>query len=222
MLNCKLLLISVSAWLLLSSSWVNAQIWSQYQTTEQTRLYGTFNVNRNSAYDDQRNRYGSYNTSGYKDTIYWERNRDQLRNQYGSDGYNGGLTRDSFDSRYDSRPLSYVPSSYDSRNSGSYSRYPAPDPRSSNIYDPRNQNYPSGSFQGAASSGSFGSRSSWEQERERERERERELERERSYYLNSRTRINSNPFKYNQPYGSNVPYTKLPGSYAPCIPFIAP
>ena len=215
MLNCRLLLISVSAWLLLSSSWVNAQIWNQYQTTEQTRLYGTFNVNRNSAYDDPRNRYGSYNTSGYKDTLYWERNRDQLnRNQYGADGYNAGLTRDSHDSRYDSRPLSYVPAGYDARNptSSSYGRYDSRYP----------QNYPSGSYQGAAAaggivgSGSYGSQLTWEQERERERERERELERERSYYLNSRTRVNSNPLKYNNNnHGSNVPYMKLPGLY--CI-----
>ena len=156
----KLRQVSVSVWLMVLFFEVG-----NAQTTEQTRLYGTFNINRNSAYDDPRNRYASsgssysygspnyQNSSANKDTIYWERTREQLRNQYGinTDRYspNWGsndrvsdsrnLNSDQRSQNYD--PLRNNPIGYDSRNP-SYSRYPSSDPRSS-VYDSRNQNYDS-------------------------------------------------------------------------------
>lgn len=239
---------------LLSPYWVDAQ------TTEQTRLYGTFNVNR-QPYNpyDERNRYASgsshsANTSAAnKDTIYWERTREHLRNQYdiNTDRYspNWGSNDRVYDSRtdprYTSRADSRNPPSYDQSRSGSnydsrspsYSRYPSSDSRSP-FYDSRNQNYDSkdqfdskapsfetGSYQGAGSApvSSYdrdrGSLTNLEREKlrererelERQRERERELERERSYYLNSRTRVNTNN-PINPVYGQN-PRTKLPGMF---------
>ena len=271
-LLCEL---GVSIWLMASfCCWL-----VQTQTTEHTRLYGTFNVNRQpyNAYDDPRNRYASgsayassssslgsslanSSSSANKDTIYWERTREQLRNQHAinTDRYspNWGSNDRVYETRYDSptRNLNSDTRSqgYDSRNP-SFSRYPSSDSRSSSsgigYVDSRNQNYDSkdlfnskvpnfqtggggggggsSSYQGQSPSivsgvndrdrGSL-SQSNWEREKEREREREREqerergLERERSYYLNSRTRVNTNPIN-NQNYGQNNARTKLPGLY---------
>lgn len=202
-------------------------LWVNAQTTEQVRLYGTFNVNRNNPYQTDNSRYGTYagaysnsnfNSSQNKDALYWDRTRDQLRSQY-------GINTDRYSPNWGSNDR--VDSRYDSRNPTS-SRFPGSDPLGASYYDGRNQNYDSKdlfdskvpSFESGSRATSIydrdrGSQINWdrekERERERERERQRELERERSFYLNNRNRgtLNAN----NPNYGSNIPRTKLPGEY---------
>jgi hypothetical protein len=219
------------------------------QTTESVRLYGTYNVNRNVDYGDRArypNQYTSsssayastLNTStANRDVIFWERTKDQLRNQFAINtdryspnwGSNDRVSTNERVSTNDRVSANY----YDSRNP-TYQRYPSGNYESPAYQDQRNQdydnkrlfesklpNFESGlsyqppvssiSSSGATYDRDRGSQSAWdrEKERERERERQRELERERNYYLNSRTRINSNPAQPN--YGSQFPGTRLPG-----------
>ena len=251
------------------------------QTTETVRLYGTYNVNRNINGYDERGRYASAyassttNTTQNKDVIYWERTKDQMRDQYRTQT---GVDRYSPNWGANDRVL--APDPIYSRNDPPFSRYsnsgvqdfrnPPGNPYSRPAdYDLRNQNYdskalydskrptfesasssqsgggggggvvasaasPSGSsssvlistssaggggaFGGASVGGAGRDRASqiaWERElereRERERERQRELERDRTYFLNSRTRYNTNPLNSNN-YASNIPRVKLPGA----------
>jgi len=76
------LLVAVVTWLA-STGWTNAQ------TTESVRLYGTFIANRNYPFDGPYTSSSSSSsgpgrniTSRDQDTIYWERTRDQMRSQY--------------------------------------------------------------------------------------------------------------------------------------------
>ena len=147
---CRLALTIVVAWAA-SIGWTNAQ------TTEPFRLYGTHNVNR--AYDNT-NAYGSGSGTNLttanrnQDTIYWERTRDQMRSQYAAntDRYSPNWgANDRVDSRVPTGSYGSASASSGSYNSGSYnsgsynsgsfnsgSRIPG-----TGLYDARNQNYES-------------------------------------------------------------------------------
>ena len=131
-------------------AWLASVGWTNAQTTESVRLYGTLNANRNYPYDNAYS-YGSGTnrnnrnnvTSRNQDTIYWERTREQMRSQYAAntDRYSPNWgANDRVDSR--SQSGSFASGSFNSgpynsgtRNTGSGS--------GSGSYDGLNQNFQS-------------------------------------------------------------------------------
>jgi len=154
------LLVAVVTWLA-STGWTNAQ------TTESVRLYGTFIANRNYPFDGPYTSSSSSSsgpgrnvTSRDQDTIYWERTRDQMRSQYAANtdryspnwGANDrvdssrsqsgpGFSSSSSSSSYNPTGSSYNNNNYNNNNPTSYDARSRNNNNGPPLYDNRNQNY---------------------------------------------------------------------------------
>jgi len=173
------------------------------QSTESVRLYGaSYNANdRSNPYNYEQTRSGSFvykprndTNEPNKDTIYWERKRDQMRNQYraNTDRYSPNWGSNDRVSGYNDRNQN---NNDWNQNNNDWNQNN--DDRNQN-YDERNQNFDAKfnskvpsyeSYDSSAGKYDRNRQSQLERDRQREqeRERQREIERERNFYLNGRT-----------------------------------